>query len=119
MEDVKRGDMIRILITGGTIDKEYNAVTGELTFTKSHLTNMLNQVRCRAEVILERLSKNLVLDAFLSNFSAHFSFFKFHLLRIRNVVFVIRFPLGQWLISRFDRMEPWLNTNIMITHKAY
>ncbi len=47
--------MIRILITGGTIDKEYNAVTGELTFTKSHLTNMLNQVRCRAEIILEEI----------------------------------------------------------------
>ncbi len=52
---MKRGGMIRILSTGGTIDKEYNAVTGELTFTKSHLTNMLNQVRCRAEVILEEI----------------------------------------------------------------
>ncbi len=55
MEDVKREDIVRILITGGTIDKEYNAVTGELIFTKSHLTNMLNQVRCRVEVLLEEI----------------------------------------------------------------
>ncbi|MGZ3494427.1 MAG: asparaginase domain-containing protein [Thermodesulfobacteriota bacterium] len=47
--------MIRVLITGGTIDKEYNPVTGELTFAKSHLTNMLNQVRCRAKVVLEEI----------------------------------------------------------------
>ncbi len=55
MDDVETGKPIRIIITGDTIDKEYNAVTGELTFTKSHLTNMLNQVRCRVEVILEEI----------------------------------------------------------------
>jgi len=52
---MKREDTIRVLITGGTIDKEYNPVTGELTFTKSHLTNMLNRVRCRAKVVLEEI----------------------------------------------------------------
>ncbi|MGZ3615084.1 MAG: asparaginase domain-containing protein [Thermodesulfobacteriota bacterium] len=52
---MKREDTIRVLITGGTIDKEYNPVTGELTFAKSHLTNMLNQVRCRAKVVLEEI----------------------------------------------------------------
>ncbi|MGZ3538298.1 MAG: asparaginase domain-containing protein [Thermodesulfobacteriota bacterium] len=52
---MKKENMIRVLITGGTIDKEYNPVTGELTFAKSHLTNMLNQVRCRAKVVLEEI----------------------------------------------------------------
>ncbi len=52
---MKREEPIRIFITGGTIDKEYNPVTGELTFGKSHLTNMLNQVRCRAKVIIEEI----------------------------------------------------------------
>ncbi len=52
---MKREDLIRVLITGGTIDKEYNPVTGELTFAKSHLTNMLNQVRCRVKVVLEEI----------------------------------------------------------------
>lgn len=32
---------IRILITGGTFDKEYNELTGELFFKESHLPEML------------------------------------------------------------------------------
>ena len=52
---MKRGDTIRILITGGTIDKEYDPLTGELTFPKSHLSNMLNQVRCRVRFVLEEV----------------------------------------------------------------
>jgi L-asparaginase len=55
MGDMKREQPIRILITGGTIDKEYNPLTGELTFAKSHLSNMLNQVRCQARFILEEV----------------------------------------------------------------
>ncbi len=55
MDDMKREESIRIFITGGTIDKEYNPVTGELAFAKSHLTNMLNQVRCRVKVVLEEI----------------------------------------------------------------
>jgi L-asparaginase len=55
-----RGDMnsdeaIRILITGGTLDKEYDPLTGELTFSKSHLSKMLNQVRCKIRFILEEV----------------------------------------------------------------
>jgi L-asparaginase len=55
MVDMKKEDTIRVLITGGTIDKEYDPVTGELTFAKSHLTNMLNQVRCRVKIVLEEI----------------------------------------------------------------
>ena len=55
MGNIKRGDTIRVLITGGTIDKEYNPVTGELAFAKSHLTSMLDQVRCRVKVVLEEI----------------------------------------------------------------
>jgi len=46
---------IRILIAGGTIDKEYDPLTGELIFAKSHLSNILNQVRCKARSILEEV----------------------------------------------------------------
>ena len=53
--DLKRENPIRILITGGTIDKEYDPITGELTFARSHLSNMLNQVRCRAGFVLEEI----------------------------------------------------------------
>lgn len=52
---MKSNEAIRILITGGTIDKEYDPLTGELTFSKSHLSNMLNQVRCKVRVILEEV----------------------------------------------------------------
>ena len=46
---------IRILIAGGTIDKEYDPLTGELIFAKSHLSDILNQVRCKARFILEEV----------------------------------------------------------------
>jgi len=52
---MKREDTVKILITGGTIDKEYDPITGELTFAKSHLSNMLNQVRCKVRFILEEM----------------------------------------------------------------
>ena len=53
---MKREDTtIRILITGGTIDKEYDPLTGELTFPRSHLSHMLNQVRCKVRFILEEM----------------------------------------------------------------
>ena len=52
---MKKEDTIKVLITGGTIDKEYNPVTGELTFAKSHLSRMLDQVRCRVKVVLEEI----------------------------------------------------------------
>jgi len=48
-------ESIRILMTGGTIDKEYDPLTGELTFGKSHLSNILNQVRCKARFVLEEV----------------------------------------------------------------
>ncbi len=52
---MKKKKRIRILITGGTIDKEYDPLSGELTFSKSHLSNMLNQVRCKVRFILEKV----------------------------------------------------------------
>jgi L-asparaginase len=55
MGGMKGEETIRILITGGTIDKEYDPLTGELTFSKSHLLNMLNQVRCKIRVVLEEV----------------------------------------------------------------
>jgi L-asparaginase len=39
--------IIRILITGGTFDKEYNELTGELFFKDTHLTEMLTLGRNR------------------------------------------------------------------------
>jgi L-asparaginase len=44
---------IRILVTGGTFDKEYNEMTGALFFKETHLPQILAQGRCRLEVRIE------------------------------------------------------------------
>ena len=49
------GNPIRILITGGTFDKEYNELTGELFFQETHLPDMLRLGRCRLDVTVETL----------------------------------------------------------------
>jgi L-asparaginase len=46
---------IRILITGGTFDKEYNELTGELFFKDTHLPEMLKLGRCRVDVDIRTL----------------------------------------------------------------
>ncbi|MFH1335726.1 MAG: asparaginase domain-containing protein, partial [Candidatus Zixiibacteriota bacterium] len=39
--------IIRIFVTGGTFDKEYNELNGELFFKDTHLTEMLKLGRCK------------------------------------------------------------------------
>jgi L-asparaginase len=46
---------IRILVTGGTFDKEYNELTGELFFQSTHTGDMLGLGRCLLEVEIETL----------------------------------------------------------------
>ena len=41
---------IRILVTGGTFDKEYDELTGSLYFKDTHIHEMLGLGRCRLEV---------------------------------------------------------------------
>jgi L-asparaginase len=48
-------DPIRILVTGGTFDKEYNELTGELFFKGTHLPDMLRLGRCMLEAEIETL----------------------------------------------------------------
>ena len=47
--------MIRILVTGGTFDKEYNELAGSLAFKATHLPEMLRLGRCRLDVTIETL----------------------------------------------------------------
>lgn len=44
---------IKIIVTGGTFDKEYNELTGELFFKDTHLQEMLRLGRCIADVHIE------------------------------------------------------------------
>src|SRR3954470_20310256 len=44
---------IRILVTGGTFDKQYDELTGRLFFRDTHLPEMLRLGRCRLDVTIE------------------------------------------------------------------
>jgi L-asparaginase len=44
---------IRILVTGGTFDKQYDELTGRLFFRDTHLPEMLRLGRCRLDVAVE------------------------------------------------------------------
>ncbi len=48
-------ERIRILVTGGTFDKEYNELNGALFFHETHVPEMLRLGRCLAEVEIETL----------------------------------------------------------------
>src|SRR5437762_7442061 len=48
-------ERIRIFITGGTFDKEYNELTGQLYFQDSHLPEMLKLGRCNLDVDVRTL----------------------------------------------------------------
>lgn len=47
--------MIRIFITGGTFDKEYNELKGELYFKNTHMQELLEKGRCRLDVQIRTL----------------------------------------------------------------
>ena len=47
--------IIRIFVTGGTFDKEYNELTGALSFKDTHLPEMLRLGRCRLDVSVRTL----------------------------------------------------------------
>ena len=46
---------IKVLITGGTIDKAYKELTGELSFTETHMVDMFNRGRSMADTLSEVL----------------------------------------------------------------
>ena len=47
--------MIQILITGGTFDKSYNHISGDLFFEKTHVPEMLKRSKCRLDVNVKTL----------------------------------------------------------------
>ncbi|MEL6124406.1 MAG: asparaginase domain-containing protein [Bacteroidota bacterium] len=46
---------VQIFVTGGTFDKDYNFITGELYFTDTHLADMLERGRCTMPVDIRTL----------------------------------------------------------------
>ncbi|HEY8344431.1 MAG TPA: asparaginase domain-containing protein [Bacillota bacterium] len=51
---------IRLIVTGGTFDKQYDEVQGTLTFKNTHLPEILERVRCTVEV---RMELNQLIDS--------------------------------------------------------
>ena len=51
---------IRILVTGGTFDKEYDEISGELYFKDTHVSDMLRLGRCHLDV---RVSTLMMIDS--------------------------------------------------------
>ena len=47
--------MIQIFITGGTFDKSYNHISGDLFFEKTHIPEMLERSKCRLNVDVKTL----------------------------------------------------------------
>jgi len=47
--------VIRIFVCGGTFDKEYNELAGELYFKDTHVPEMLRLGRCKADVHIRTL----------------------------------------------------------------
>ena len=47
--------MIQVFTTGGTFDKEYNYITGELYFKDTHLSKMFDLGRCTLNVDIKTL----------------------------------------------------------------
>ncbi|MFN8308957.1 MAG: asparaginase domain-containing protein [Chitinophagales bacterium] len=47
--------MVKILITGGTFDKEYDEINGRLFFKDTHLSELLKLGRCNLDVSLRTL----------------------------------------------------------------
>jgi L-asparaginase len=44
---------LRIIITGGTFDKQYDAIRGQLTFKDTHLPDIVKHVRSSVPITLE------------------------------------------------------------------
>src|SRR5512133_1339597 len=56
-----RGDLlsdpIRVFVTGGTFDKEYDELSGRLFFKDTHAPEMLRLARCRLDVRVRTLMR--------------------------------------------------------------
>lgn len=53
--------MIQVFVTGGTFDKEYNFVTGELFFRDTNLPEMFDRGRCNLKIDVKTL---MMIDSF-------------------------------------------------------
>ncbi len=53
---------IRVLVTGGTFDKQYNEIDGSLYFSETNVEHVLARGRCRLDAVVEVLMMKDSLD---------------------------------------------------------
>jgi len=53
-------DAVRVFVTGGTFDKEYNMINGELYFQDTHLPEMFKLGRCTMDI---RVTTLMMIDS--------------------------------------------------------
>jgi L-asparaginase len=46
---------IKLIVTGGTLDKEYDEVTGKLIFRTTHVPDLLKLGRSRLDIVVEKV----------------------------------------------------------------
>jgi L-asparaginase len=46
---------IKLFLTGGTIDKQYNLLAGDMDYQKTHIQEMIDQARSRVDLDIEEL----------------------------------------------------------------
>ncbi len=54
--------IIKLFVTGGTFDKEYNEIEGKLYFKDTHVSEMLTLGRCKVEIEIQTLMLKDSLD---------------------------------------------------------
>lgn len=52
---MKNNNKILALVTGGTFDKEYNLITGELFFKNTHLPEIFDRGRCSLDITVRTI----------------------------------------------------------------
>ncbi len=52
---MKKKEEIQVYVTGGTFDKEYNYINGELYFKDTHLNEMFSRGRCTLDIDIKTL----------------------------------------------------------------
>ena len=83
---------IKILVTGGTFDKEYNELRGELFFKDTHLPEMLRLGRCKLDVDIKTL---MMVDS-LSMTDADRKNILENCKKIKRIKYLLPMALIQW-----------------------
>ena len=76
--------MIQIFITGGTFDKSYNHISGDLFFDKTHIPEMLKRSKCRLNIEVKTL---MMIDSLEMTEKDNYLYFLHFFYNITSILF--------------------------------